>query len=109
MYQELNYATVLETSRRANWTLDDVIGAKSMDFTRPFLPESFARVRPLTFLSPEEQRTLNQIRAHGYLAMFELVERCILPFIDENAPSTAGEDAWRTPALEQFAAEEAKH
>jgi hypothetical protein len=109
MYQELNYETVLETSRRANWTIEDLIGGKRMDFTRPFLPESFARVRALHFLSSEEQRTLNQIRAHGYLAMFELVERCILPYIDEHAPSKAGEDSWRTPALEQFAAEEAKH
>jgi hypothetical protein len=109
MQQELDYETVLKTSHRANWAIDDVIGANGMDFARPFLPESFARVRPLTFLSPEEQRTLNQVRAHGYLAMFELVERCILPFIDENASSTAADDAWRTPALEQFAAEEAKH
>jgi hypothetical protein len=109
MYQELNYATVLENSRRANWDLEDVIGAQPMDFARPFLPESFARVRPLTFLSADEQLTLNHVRAHGYLAMFELVERCILPFIGEHAPSGDGDEAWRTPALEQFAAEELKH
>jgi hypothetical protein len=109
MYPELNYEKVLEISRRANWTVDEVIGGKQMDFTKPFLPESFARVQPLTFLSPDEQRTLNQIRGHGYLAMFELVERCILPYIDEHAASKPGDDAWRTPALEQFAAEEAKH
>lgn len=109
MYQELNYATVLETSRRANWSIDEVIGGGSMDFGLHFLPESFAQVRRLTFLSPTEQRTLNQIRAHGYLAMFELVERTILPFIHEHAPSANDTDAWRTPALEQFAAEEQKH
>lgn len=109
MYQDLNYATVLETSRRANWDLEQVIGAGRMNFALPFLPESFARVRPLAFLSPQEQRALNHIRAHGYLAMFELVERCILPFIGEHSPSGDGDEAWRTPALEQFAAEELKH
>jgi len=109
MYQELTYETVLETSRRANWDLEDVIGGRRMDFARPFLPESFARVGPLSFLSTDEQRTLNHIRAHGYLAMFELVERCILPFIGEQAASGEGDEAWRTPAFEQFAAEEVKH
>jgi hypothetical protein len=41
--------------------------------------------------------------------MFELVERCILPLIEDLAPSRPGQDPHRTPALAQFAAEEAKH
>ena len=109
MYQDLNYQAVLATSRRANWTIDEVIGGGEMNFALPFLPESFARVRQLEFLSPDEQRTLNHIRAHGYLAMFELVERTILPFIDGQTSTSASDEAWRKPALEQFAAEEQKH
>lgn len=104
------YQHLLETSQRINWRVEDVIGAdKRLDFSRPFLPESFARVQQLAFLTPREQLTLNQVRAHGYLAMFELVERCILPFIHDHAPSSHDQDAWRTPALTQFAEEEAKH
>jgi hypothetical protein len=80
-----------------------------MDFSKPFLPESFARTASLDFLNPVERLKLNQIRAFVYLAMFELVERCILPLIEDWAPSGPGQDPHRTPALAQFAAEEAKH
>jgi len=105
-----SYQTLLETSRRINWRVEDIIGGeRKMDFSRPFLPESFARVRELDFLTPDEQRTLNHIRAHNYLAMFELIERCILPFINAHTPSRTDQDPWRTPAMAQFAAEEAKH
>lgn len=110
MNEMTTYRRLLETSQRVNWRVEDVIGPdQSFDFARPFLPESFARVRRLPFLSPEEQRTLNQIRGFGYLAMFELIERCILPAIEEHVGSRPGQDAWRTPALAQFAAEERKH
>jgi hypothetical protein len=110
MTQALNYERLLETSKRVNWRLEDIIGAdKPMDFSKPFLPESFARTAALDFLGEAERLKLNQIRAFGYLAMFELVERCILPMIEELAPSKPGQDPHRAPALEQFAAEEAKH
>jgi hypothetical protein len=105
-----SYHRLLETSQRINWAVEDVIGrGRRLDFSQPFLPESFARVHELAFLSPREQLALNHIRAHGYLAMFELVERCILPFIHAHTPSTDAQDRWRTPALAQFAAEEIKH
>lgn len=104
------YERLLQISQRVNWRVEDIIGAdRPMDFSRPFLPESFARVAGLSFLTPAEQLKLNQIRGYGYLAMFELVERCILPLIEEVAPSHPGQDPHRTPALKQFAAEEAKH
>jgi hypothetical protein len=110
MTQAHSYQRLLETSQRVNWRVEEIIGGdRRLDFSKPFLPESFARVQGLAFLSPREQRLLNQIRAFGYLSMFELVERCILPFIDEHTPSTPDQDACRTPALAQFAAEEAKH
>lgn len=108
--QGLNYERLLQISQRVNWRIEDIIGRdKPMDFSKPFLPESFARTRSLAFLSPAERLKLNQIRGFGYLAMFELVERCILPVIEELMPSGPGQDPHRTPALEQFAAEEAKH
>ena len=104
------YESVLATSQRVNWKIDDVIGnGKRLDFARPFMPEALAGVRKLDFLSPEEQRTLNQIRGHGYLVMFGLVEEFILPFVLDHArPRLAGDD-YRTRALIQFASEEAKH
>jgi hypothetical protein len=110
MLQGYSYEKLLETSKRVNWCVEDIIGPdKPMDFDKPFLPESFARTSELTFLSAGERLKLNQIRGYGYLAMFELVERCILPIIEEQKPSTPSQDVFRTPALAQFADEEVKH
>lgn len=110
MQQATTYERVLETSKRANWRIEDVIGnGRRMDFTRPFLPESFARVTGLNFLDPGEQLRLNQIRGHGYLAMFELVERCILPLIEGEKVTRPGSDPFRAEAISQFAVEELKH
>ena len=110
MIQGLSYERLLETSKRVNWRVEDIIGDdKPMDFSKPFLPETFARTAALDFLSPTERLKLNQIRGFVYLAMFELVERCILPMIEDLAPPKPGQDPYRAPALAQFAVEEAKH
>lgn len=108
--QTHTYQSLLEVSQRVNWRVDDIIGGdKTLDFSRPFLPETFARVTQLSFLSPREQLKLNHIRAHGYLAMFELVEESILPFVTAQVEKDDGRDPHRGPALQQFALEEAKH
>ncbi len=106
-----DYQTLLETSQRINWRVDDIIGGdKKLDFSKPFLPETFARTAPLAFLAPHEKLALNHIRAHGYLAMFELVETFILPFISAEADVKHSEDdPFRQPAFAHFAVEEAKH
>lgn len=107
--QAQTYETLLGVSKRVNWRIEDIIGGeRSLDFTRPFLPETFARTAQLSFLSPAERLVLNHIRAHGYLAMFGLVEEFILPFVN-NALATPSDDAFRGPALAQFAEEEVKH
>jgi hypothetical protein len=73
------------------------------------MPEALAGVRKLDFLSPAEQRTLNQIRGLGYLVMFGLVEEYILPFVLDHARPRLAAGDFRTRALIQFASEEAKH
>ena len=88
MKHAYTYAGALAASERINWRVEDLIGGdKRLDFTRPFLPESLARVAPLTFLEAAEKRTLNQIRGLGYLYMFGLVEEFILPFVLDHARS----------------------
>src|SRR5579885_2006607 len=105
-----DYDAVLETSRRVNWQLDDLIDeGKRLDFSRPFLPETFVRARPLAFLSDRERLLLNQIRTRGYLALFELVESFIVPFVARQAEGGSEEGAARSPALRHFVAEEEKH
>jgi hypothetical protein len=107
-----NYScqAALAASERIGWKVDDIIGGeKKLDFTKPFMPESLAQVKQLSFLTPEEQLTLNQIRGHEYLAMFGLVEEFILPYVvDHPRPQLSGDD-YRVRALLQFAGEEAKH
>lgn len=105
---QASYEVLLKTSERVAFALDDVFSrGEALDFTRPFLPESLARVRGLTFLDRAEQLRLNHIRAHGYLSMFGLVEEFILPFVLDHIERAF--DGSRTRALLQFASEEAKH
>ena len=88
MKHNYSYQSALEASERISWKVDDIIGGdKQLDFTKPFMPEALAQVKRLSFLTPEEQVTLNQIRGHEYLAMFGLVEEFILPYVVNHARS----------------------
>jgi hypothetical protein len=110
MAHNYSYQTALAASERIGWKVEDLIGGdKKLDFSKPFMPESLAQVKQLSFLTPEEQLTLNQIRGHEYLSMFGLVEEFILPYVVDHArPQLSGDD-YRVRALLQFAGEEAKH
>lgn len=104
------FDAALAASERVNWRIEDIIGGdKKLDFAKPFLPESLARVEPLTFLNADEQRILNQIRGHGYLYTFGLVEEFILPFVLDHVRPQLDKDDAETRAYLQFATEEAKH
>jgi hypothetical protein len=110
MQHNYSYQSALAASERIGWKVDDIIGGdKQLDFTKPFMPESLAQVKQLSFLTPEEQLTLNQIRGHEYLAMFGLVEEFILPYVVNYARAQLSGDDYRVRALLQFAGEEAKH
>ena len=110
MQHNYSYQSALAASERIGWKVEDLIGGeKQLDFSKPFMPESLAQVKQLSFLTPDEQLTLNQIRGHEYLAMFGLVEEFILPYVVDHArPQLSGDD-YRVRALLQFAGEEAKH
>lgn len=110
MQHEYTYESTLAAARKVHWNVDDLIGGdRHLDFGRPFLPETLARVRGIDFLSPEEQTVLNQVRGHGYLYRFGLVEEFILPFVLDHARPQLHGDSARVRALLQFASEEAKH
>jgi hypothetical protein len=110
MQHNYSYQSALAASERIGWKVDDIIGGdKQLNFNKPFMPESLAQVKQLSFLTPEEQLRLNQIRGHEYLAMFGLVEEFILPYVVNHARSQLSGDDYRVRALLQFAGEEAKH
>jgi hypothetical protein len=110
MQHNYSYESALAASSRINWKVEDIIGGeKKLDFTKPFMPESLAQVNEISFLTPAEKMTLNQIRGYEYLSMFGLVEEFILPYvIDRARPHFTGDD-YRVRALLGFAGEEAKH
>lgn len=104
------YQSALAASEGIRWRIEDIIGGdKRLDFTKPFMPESLARVEELSFLTAEEKRVLNQIRGNTYLCIFGLVEEFILPFVMDHARPQLESDDYRARALLQFASEEAKH
>ena len=109
-HHDYSYAEIRRLSERAAWRLEDVVGPdKSLDFDKPFMPEALARTRELSFLTPPEQRVLNQIRGHSYLRVFIVFEEFVVPFLlDDIRKGVADSDeALRT--LLQFANEETKH
>ena len=110
MTRPTDYQQVLETSHRVNWRLEDLVEqGKRLNFSRPFLPETFVRAQALDFLSDHEKLLLNHIRTRGYLALFELVESFIVPFIAQQADPQPDEESSRIPALQNFVIEEEKH
>jgi len=110
MSYQYSFKDVLGRAERIVWRVEDLIGeGKTLDFAKPFMPESLARVEGLAFLSPAEKRMLNQIRGHAYLSLFGVIEEFILPFVLDHArPFINGED-YRARAFLEFAGEEAKH
>ena len=104
------YARALAASEKVNWRVEDIIGgARRLDFSKPFMPESLARTGALDVLDADARLKLNQIRANGYLYVFGLVEEFILPFVLDHARPLLAKDDLRTRALLRFASEEAKH
>lgn len=105
-----DFRETIVAAQRVNWRIEDIIGGdKKLDFTKPFMPESLARVKQLDFLNEIEKQILNQIRAHAYLSIFGLVEEFILPFVLDHVRPSLDQDDYRVRAFLQFASEEAKH
>jgi hypothetical protein len=108
--QRYTYRETLAASEKIGWRIEDIIGGeKKLDFTKPFMPESLARVEGLSFLNEDEKRVLNQIRGNAYLTLFGVVEEFILPFVLDHARPRLEGDDYRVRAFLQFASEEAKH
>jgi hypothetical protein len=104
------YQSILETSERIGWHIEDIIGAeKPLDFFKPFLPEALVSVDAIQCLNRYEKLKLNQIRGNSYLHLFSLCEEFILPTVVDYVSRIRGEDVYATLAFLNFAKEESKH
>src|ERR1700733_9750321 len=107
---DFSYDAALQDSLKVSWKVEDLIGnGKTLDFTKPFLPDSLVGVRGIRALSDAEKLVLNQIRGNSYLHIFGFVEQFILPFVLEQAQAAVHGDTGKLRALSTFADEEAKH
>jgi hypothetical protein len=105
-----DYASCVRSSEKIQWRLDEVLPEGTpLDFSRPFLPESLAPTRALTFLEPEERRKLNQIASNAYLNLFQFVEEYILATMTQHAQAEMFGDTHAMRALVRFVDEELKH
>src|SRR5262249_5235845 len=91
------------------WKIEDIIRDRTLDFTKPFLPDALAGVNGIECLAPREKLVLNQIRGFTYLYLFGFVEACIVPFnIDHSGTTVHGRDHEIRASL-RFTEEETKH
>src|ERR1700733_14060078 len=103
---DFSYASALQDALKVDWKVEDLIGGgKTLDFSRPFLPDTLAGVRGLRSLSASEKLALNQIRGNSYLHIFGFVEQFILPFVLEQAQAAVHGDTGKLRALSTFADE----
>ena len=106
-----DYSSTYRQALQVNWKIDDIIGGeKTLDFQKPFLPDTWVDATALDDLSEAEQLTVNHIRSHSYLYLFGFVEEYILPFVVGHVQSRLDKAAQvEIQALLHFAEEESKH
>ena len=63
----LDYASIVATSERVAWTVDEIFRDRRFDATKRIVPDSWVRTQHLAFLDAQEQQTLNHIRAFSYV------------------------------------------
>lgn len=105
-----DYRKCIELSERVSWRLNEVVPSGSLlDFGKPFMPKGMFFGDSLTFLSPQEQRTLNQIFGNSYAYLFYFVEAYIINMAMQHAQAELYGDEQNLRALLRFAEEEVKH
>jgi hypothetical protein len=105
----LDYDSIVATSEKVAWTVEEIFRDRRFDTTKRIIPDSWVRTQHLEFLDEAAQRSLNHIRAFSYVHLFGNYEE----FIPIHLTGFAEEDwhAGRAPlrALFRFAEEEMKH
>jgi hypothetical protein len=105
-----SYSSILNDAYKHSWRVQDLLGDnRTLDFSKPFLPEAIAHTQVISCLTPDEQLILNHIRGNSYLHLFGLVEEFILPLVVSHVQSIGNDNIEATQAYLCFAQEESKH
>jgi hypothetical protein len=105
----LGYPSIVATSEKVAWTVDEVFRDRSFDATRRIVPDSWVRTQHLSFLNEREQRTLSHLRAFSYVHLFGNFEEFIPLHLAAIAQQDWHDDRAHLRALLRFGEEEMKH
>ncbi len=106
---DYTFGDCLRNAYKVNWRIDDVLGGRSFDRERRWLPEALSGARGLDWLSEREARQLTQVELAAYAHLFSYVEEFIAPEVVELARPYEVDEREAFDALTNFAAEEVKH
>lgn len=105
-----DYGKVVEYSERVAWRLNDVFPeGVSLDFSKPFMPNSMFVGHDLECLDDAERLKLNQIFGNAYRYLFYFVEAYIIDMAMRHAEAELYGDDDNLRAMLRFAEEEVKH
>jgi hypothetical protein len=107
--REVDYPSIVATSEKVAWTVDEIFRDRRFDATKRIVPDSWVRTQHLAFLNEQEQRTLNHIRAFSYVHLFGNYEEFIPLHLIEIAQQDWHDDRAHLRALLRFGDEEMKH
>ncbi len=106
---EYTYAKALENSHKVNWRIEEVLGDRQFDTSRPWLPAQLSGAAGITCLDDEERIKLTHVEMGAYANLFRFVEEFITPTIVNRAQALELVEVDAFDALTNFAAEEVKH
>jgi hypothetical protein len=104
-----SYQRAINASKKARWTIAEVLGERSLVGDYKFLPDGLSLVAALDFLTESERRFMSRVQGRTYTNIFGLVERYINIKVLELAQSHGYDDQIAVEALVRFSEEELKH
>jgi hypothetical protein len=105
----LNWASIVDTSEKVAWNIDDIFRGRSFDASKNIVPTSWVGTASLSFLDEQDHVTLNHCRAFSYVHMLGNFEEFAPPHLTEVAADVWHGDRTHLRALFRFSEEELKH
>lgn len=100
----------IEISEKVCWTISDLLPDDfNINYEKHFLPPTLTQENELTFLSPSEKKSLNQIWGASYFNLFAFVEEYITLYSLSLANDSSFKNSYELRAFVRFSEEEVKH